>query len=798
MKPRFFSHTDRTLQEHLDGLIEVTNTILQSKSQKLWPEERLKSYLYRLIAFHDIGKATDFFQYKIALAIKANNPKFYSLHKSDIDSLLSNSSIQLTDEFHKLSRHSLFGAILSQSVCSDDSLELDHLMIYEIICRHHGNLRNFSLAIFIEAFPGGQLDDIIAKQLQHFSFKRYIEEVIPSDSIYPPNIESIKKRFSGVRRLGRLINSLDKNQDIKPYFKIFFLYSILLSADKGDVMLTKYSPALTRHDINDEIIDNYKKNIASDKIIDKIREDAYQTIQKNLSNKLRQNFFSITLPTGLGKTFAAYKAALRLKKEYPSFRIIYCLPFTSIIDQNGSILSEILNFNGISAKIITVHHHLSIPESKTVNEDDFNYQEAEYVTEGWENEIIITTFVQLFESIFTNRNRLLRKFHNLCNSIIILDEIQNIPPQYIEVIEKVFKSMAEYFNTKFFFVTATQPIILPNHVVELSYKKGGNRKYWYDKLNRIQIDQSLLTNRRIEFQELLNSILNDHKKSPDKSLLVICNTKAFSQRLFTAINESVINENMTCKYLSAALVPYHRMQIIDEIKNRKKPMVLVSTQVVEAGVDIDFDIVYRELAPMDSINQAAGRCNRNGLRGKGIVKLFELGQNSIYDSTLLSITRNILKNSPIIINEPQIYELNQEYFKDVRNKIQIDHPTSQHLLSMIYRLQFEKVRDEFKLIQNDYNSNAFFIPLNDEARLIWREFLNCSKIEDHFQRKAEIKMIMPKIRQFTVNIPEYILTPSEEEVDQAIIYRDNWKSFYSEILGFFNTSDTEESIALSF
>ena len=158
-----------------------------------------------------------------------------------------------------------------------------------------------------------------------------------------------------------------------------------------------------------------------------------------------------------------------------------CLPFTSIIDQNATILEEIFKKyttnvnNDLNNNWIAKHHYLS-SYNDCYDNTKLEDSEAEYLTVGWEQEVIVTTFVQFLESIFTNQNKSLRKFHNICNSIIVLDEVQNIPAKYFEVIEVVFRKLSSYFGTKFIFVTATQPFLFADndHIVELTdpdYKK---------------------------------------------------------------------------------------------------------------------------------------------------------------------------------------------------------------------------------------------------------------------------------------------------------------------------------------
>src|SRR5690625_4718231 len=415
--------------------------------------------------------------------------------------------------------------------------------------------------------------------------------------------------------------------------------------------------------------------------INDLREEAYQTAVSRVVSLGEQNFYSITLPTGLGKTFTAYKTALQIKELYaPDFRIVYCLPFTSIIDQNASVFNDILESASIDKGNIGVHHHLSIPDiSKEDDIEEGFYPNWEYITEGWQSEITITTFVQLWESLFANHNRQLRKFHNLANSIIILDEVQSINPKLFPAFEFVMKAMAKYFNTKFLFVTATQPILLEDKVQELCFKNEID--YFFSQMNRTLLDTSLLQNEELMNEEELSEIVLADYEESGKSILVICNTIGFSQKLRELLSNSL--EESELFYLSASIIPYSREQTLEAVREKldnNEPMILVSTQVVEAGVDIDFDTVYRDFAPLSSINQAAGRCNRNAGKGVSKVILFKSGKDKIYDPTQLDITKNVLDSFPTEIPENQFYKLNQNYFRVVKKKIQEGSDISNDLI----------------------------------------------------------------------------------------------------------------------
>lgn len=590
-----------------------------------------------------------------------------------------------------------------------------------------------------------------------------------------------------------LVMNMKSNKDPIYYFKTLFLYSILLSADKGDMMLKDKS--LERRSIPSTIIDEFKeKNIQSAHSINELREKAYQTAISNIKKLGDNNFFSITLPTGLGKTFTAYKASLVLKEQFcPNFRIIYCLPFTSIIDQNAGIFKEILDSSGIAKQNIGIHHHLAVPEL-TEDIDDSTYSNWEYLTEGWQNEITITTFVQLWESLFACHNRQVRKFHNLANSIIILDEVQAINPELYPAFEFVLENMAKYFNTKFIFVTATQPVLLKEKVQELCLLDSED--YFFKNMNRTKIDKSLLNEGLLDESELVRKILDIYYKEP-KSTLIICNTIRYSQKVFELINNEIENDNTY--YLSASLIPYSREKILDGVHKKlsdELPVILVSTQVVEAGVDIDFDTVYRDFAPMSSLNQAAGRCNRNAGNEPSNVFLFKSGKDKIYDPTQLNITEEVLEQFESVISESEYFKMNLNYFNSIKNRIQDGSPTSESLISDILALRFEDVgsKPNYRLFREDYKSYNYFIPINNKAVEVWDQYQSLMTIEEHFKRKEQIKLLMPNIMKYVVKVPEYIL-PEPDKPNKAIIFDEYWSEFYDESFGY-SSSNTETAVEI--
>jgi CRISPR-associated endonuclease/helicase Cas3 len=781
----WISHDDRTLKEHLSGLKEVVEKILPEKTQTFFNSDELTDQVFSLIAYHDVAKASIYFQIYLANALihKKTGHKYHSVE--ELETFIKNNRPHFVQWQNnpELKRHALLGAWLSLSRYGENiKYSLDAFLFSKVLKYHHGYLKNFNLAT---TNPINQKENLgkIASEIDFEKYEALMKELGLAYSF--GNIQEQLENFKG-RSFDKLVMNLNSNQDPSHYFKTLFLYSILLSADKGDMMLADKN--LERKLIPSGVIDDFKeKNIQSTHTINELREKAYQVALTKINESGTENFFSITLPTGMGKTFTAYKIALELKEKFcPNFRIIYCLPFTSIIDQNAIIFKNILESFGIDPEVIGIHHHLAVPKL-TDESDDSSYSNWEYITEGWQNEITITTFVQLWESLFACHNRQLRKFHNLANSVIILDEIQAINPELYPAFEFVMEYMARYFNTKFIFVTATQPMLLKEKVQELCMEESED--FFFRKVNRTNIDKSLLKNNLLDEYEIAGIILEKYNEQP-QSTLVICNTIRFSQNVYELVSQQVDSSNTY--YLSAAIIPFTREKILDEIRRKleaNESIILISTQVIEAGVDVDFDVVYRDFAPLSSINQAAGRCNRNATKGVSNVYLFKSGKHKIYDPTQLNITQHVLDSFDDIIKEDQFYTLNSSFFKEIKHKIQDSSQISRNLVKDILTLKFEDIgtNPDYRLFREEYQSYNFFIPINENAEKVWEYYLSLMDIDEHFKRKQKVKLFIPEVMKFVIKVPSYIHTPEDEDLDKAIIYDEYWTDFYNETFGYHNS-----------
>ena len=826
------SHPDRTLYEHVAECDRISAQVLSYKNirEAFFSKDEIITWLKLLVWYHDFGKGTDFFQHRIidvitALKRESKSDSFIDGQQSYISTFKKLRGQNISDLLYRdknLGSHSRLGAYYLFGNFSHDDPVIEVIMM-KIVQRHHGHLTNFleDKNNHPVVLLTGDTLELLNEQIKRLNFELYNKNLakVGLPPAYLEQWENIKFKFSKGYQIAKWSIKLKQSNTYRYFFLQHYLFSLLLSADKGDMKLPRDEEergGLLRKnqviDSDNSLVERFKTEIFKNAVVNPIddrREQAFADIVRHAQEWSDCSFFSITLPTGMGKTFAAFKAAFLLQKKVAEQsgtvpHIIYCLPFTSVIDQNAALLEKIFEFGQKPKDWISVHHYLSIPnenyDNLEGNEYELGFQASEYMTEGWEQDVIATTFVQFLESIFTNKNRALRKFHNLVHAVVVLDEVQAIPPKYFGAVEDTLKCLSDYFGTKFLFVTATQPLLFSGKedIIELTDPSFEKTNDYFRQMSRIELDQSLLKQSDYSPEEDENRIeqiiLDNILENPEKSFLIICNTIRQSQRIFAFLTQE-IDGNVPIRYLSSSIIPYCRRKLIEKIKAHKSRQILVSTQVVEAGVDIDFDVVYRDWAPLDAINQSAGRCNRNALNryGKGRVKLFHSGKAQyIYDSKLLGATKDVLREFEAIIPEELFLELNNEYAHAVRRAIAEENPISEKIKTAMKNLQLEEVDKLFELISDDQQAYTVFIPYQDnevDAMQIWSEYLNTKKISNNYERKAMTKRILPRLLPFATRFPKNKYSPPPGTEKDNVIFEPNWHLWYDEILGFKQPGD---------
>ena len=798
-KDRLVSHPHQSLWRHLRSVDEVSGLALKSKilHPAFYGVLDLHSLRKLLVYFHDFGKATTFFQYRIAQAALRDNPSLDQLDANhvrhctnDVDELIKQVAEHPGDPRRG---HALIGAFAVQVALTTSISPLLRVILYEVIARHHSNLKNFSSEIQRGASDHAATLTDQWEQLYLTDFQAILHEV---NLMGPESIEELH-RYDTLF-FERVYRGLRRNGTLLPYLQTVFLYSLLLSGDKGDLMLAEREVVGRVRRLPLGLIDAYKADKFEDAPTQQMniwREEVYQRVIQELEGHPGEGFYAITLPTGMGKTLTAYNVAIRLQHLRQNAlqkavnaectpRIIYCLPFTSVIDQNAGILEEILTvYGGVSGELAKHHYLADWPNQKADRDTALTYSDREYLVEGWEYTVTVTTFVQLLETVISNRNRKLRKFHNLANAIVILDEVQSIPPKYFDLVSKVFVGLHEWLDTRFVFVTATQPFLMnPNDGYDVLELTDPTREYTrraFERMNRIDLDLTLYLDGPDDIQDQAKLFSEAVREENERSFLIILNLVRESQTVYHHLSEQAL-PNTEYIYLSSAVLPIERKRRIQQIKQPPEGIrtIVVSTQVVEAGVDVDLDVVYRAFAPLDSINQSAGRCNRNMHGGqRGSVRLVKsLKAETIYDTTLLTKTDKVLRKivgqaNSSSLAESSFYDLNELYAREVRRAVADGSDASKSILKHLYTLQFEEAEREFKLIKQEYVRYGVFVDdpnllpkvaHQDEALTstqVYNKMMDILKDDnlDRWTKKQQLRLLRPALLQYVVQFPEKYL-----------------------------------------
>jgi CRISPR-associated endonuclease/helicase Cas3 len=501
---------------------------------------------------------------------------------------------------------------------------------------------------------------------------------------------------------------------------IRLLFSCLLDADYLDTeshfdiqqsLLRK--PAATVSELWKKLENSQKQllvNTATEQTdVNRIRAEVYQYCIDRAEED--RGVFRLAVPTGGGKTRSGLAFALKHAVKHKIDRVIIAVPYTSIIEQTVGVYREIFGDEAV------LEHHSAT--KTTVDDEDAKAAQAQarLATQNWNAPLIVTTTVQLFESLFHNRTSRCRKLHNIVNSVIILDEVQTLPIRLLEPIVSVLQELVDRYNVTVILCTATQPALEG----ENPYLKG------FPSIKDIIPPQKATEHfrqlSRVNYQIPANAwnwadVVAD--TGDNKQGLVILNTRKDALDLLKEFAET-FEQKDSIFHLSTLLCGTHRRKVLDEVRSRLKtdlPCWLISTQVVEAGVDLDFPLVYRALGPLDRIVQAAGRCNREGkLKNsagkldKGRVVIFEPQDGKTPQgeyATAVALTKNLIGQNPDF-NDPSIFEA---YFRELYQGV--DTTDGQEVQKYRAVLNYPETAERFQLIQDI--THSVVIAYDDKAR----------------------------------------------------------------------------------
>lgn len=424
--------------------------------------------------------------------------------------------------------------------------------------------------------------------------------------------------------------------------------------------------------------------------VNEVREEVYRYCLE--AGELPQGIYRLGVPTGGGKTRSGLAFALRHAVERSLDRVIFAVPYTSIIEQTANVYREI--FEELGEGAVLEHHSAVRREAATgdVERQDESWTRARLATQNWDAPLVVTTTVQLFESLFANRTSRCRKLHNLCRSVIVLDEVQTLPVGLLSPTVSALQELVRRYGVTVVLCTATQPALDERSKYLEGFESVG------DIVPPERAAEHFRTLRRVEYEtpsepwswdEVARRLLD---ASSEKRVMVVLNTRKDALALLEKL------EGEPVLHLSTLLCGAHRREVLAEVRRRLKadePCLLVATQVVEAGVDLDFPVVFRALGPLDRIVQAAGRCNREGkMEAPGRVVVFEPKDGRMPRGEYAAAfgeAKTMLARADLDLHDPEIF---REYFRLLYQDVPTDREGIQKLrrefdypeVSRLYRL----------------------------------------------------------------------------------------------------------------
>jgi CRISPR-associated endonuclease/helicase Cas3 len=418
--------------------------------------------------------------------------------------------------------------------------------------------------------------------------------------------------------------------------------------------------------------------------LNEIRHEIYQACV--LAAQSPQGIFSLTVPTGGGKTRSGMAFALRHAFIHGLDRVIVAIPYTSIIEQTADVYRDIFGDEAV------LEHHSAVAAGQD-SSDPLSYDEVWHrlASQNWDAPIVVSTTVQFFESLFANKPSACRKLHNIARSVVILDEVQTLPSELLAPMLDVLQALVEYYNVSLVLCTATQPALQ-----EGPYLRGLRNiheivpdpaRYFAD-LKRVRYELPP-NGERWTWQQVAVEMQTTNQ------CLAVVNIKHDALRLLDALDDPA------AYHLSTLLCGAHRRDVLREVRNRLangEACRLVSTQVVEAGVDLDFPLVLRAIGPLDRIVQAAGRCNREGRLEAGRVVVFWPEESSLPPGAYRAGTEtalSLLSQVGIDLHNPGLY---RTYFERLYQAVELDKRGIQNSRQA---LDYPEVAQRSRLIEDD-------------------------------------------------------------------------------------------------
>lgn len=753
----------------------------------------------RLCRLHDLGKYTPHFQHYLL-----DTPPFEEV----------------------LKQHAKFGAYALYEWYRQEGREWLGLLACYLVVHHHKSLSDLG------------------------EFKRLVTETEGNATIFERQLDSLRPELTAALADGGLeqITSflcfpekkpfqklitryLDEDNDLQSprwYFLLNYAFSLLIEADKLDASNTvpyqrqalPTAAVEARLGVARWAADTDLASLSQNELRGWVRGRVLSALQA--PDILQQRLFTLTAPTGIGKTLTALDFALRLREQIQASegylpQIIYGLPFINIIEQAVDEYEKTLGQSVLAHyQYADALEQLKERSAAAGQEENAAYNQKRMLLDTWQGDVVITSFVQLLQTLIGHRNKLLLKFNHFAGSILILDEVQTLRLGQLPLVGAAFYYLAKYLNARVLLMTATKPLTF-----ELAYnvllKREKEAKPTVKELLP-EYAQVFATFQRTQLVSLLATPLTDEadflEKAfgkywlPGKSCLVVCNLVRRSVQVYEAIRTHLAANGLDnpLYYLSTNVVPVSRLAVIQQIKADlragRKP-VLVATQVVEAGVDLDFDLGFRDLGPVDSLVQVAGRINRENDPDRALAPLYvvDFGDSEkIYDKITTQQSRKALEalsnGGQRPIPEPEYLALVSRYFEATAANSGFTDSVkifaSLKALNYDNREEDKKPLSSFRLIDDKGLTRSVFVELDEEAREVRAKFKQLINRQDEAFGPAEFGPYKRAFNQRIISVPGYL--PKMQELEQSttnrlceglyVINQHELSTYYHPVTGF--------------
>lgn len=790
--------SDNAIQSVQEHLIQVSELAGQA-GKKMGLENLAK--LAGLL--HDLGKISDQFSLYIkeAHANKVNPPKRGSVDHSTLGGQF------LYDTYWKTAK--------------TNSQLLTIEIVSNAIVSHHGYLQDYLSdnldSRFLKRIEK-QAPEILNGYDKIEAF--FFNEVLSKRELDQLVAAATKEVEYFVQQLR--IKSTPHKSESQLMFLTKVVFSALIDADRTNTRQFEEASFITSKVDSDKLFSEYY-----DKLLQKISgfkvDENSSEINKLRSEMSKQcdafadnapGIYTLSIPTGGGKTLASFRYALKHAKKFNKERIFYILPYTTIIEQNAEELRKIIND---PANLLEHHSNvMSEANDEEITEDERDIKaKLQIVKDNWEAPIVFSSLVQFLNIFYANGTRSIRRLHNLANSVLIFDEAQKVPTHCVSLFNEALNFLKTHLNCTILLCTATQPSLEGvTHGLNLNdnHEIVENLDRVISQFKRVKVIDKLAEGAMTT--ELLADFVLQRCEIV-KSQLIILNTKSVVRKLYESLKTT--DSDLTIYHLSTSMTPEHRKRILDQIKHDlevSKPVICISTQLIEAGVDISFESVVRSLAGLDSIAQAAGRCNRHGESSLGEVFIVEHSEERTGRMTDVETGKAITKRllSSMRVAEPpyggDIFSNGaMKYYFDIFYKERrgvLDHPNKNLLFSQMdlimasrgnsklvqeYMMKFSKT---FPLVSSTSMSTAaknFYVIDNQTETVIVPYGSGEEVIADLYSNLSisELYTVLKNIQQCSIQIYKHELERLKREagifsvLDGEIYVLE--PSFYSEEYG---------------